>query len=126
MQYRILLVEADPTISKHLLALLRQRGYQCAAVTTLSAALAAMRDALYDAIIVDLDLAGGEPRACASELRSAGAASRLIGLDSRGEPPEDDRLQESFDTVIPKPFFVEPLFAALPTTSYDDVEAAEG
>ena len=117
MRCKILLVEPDPTISKHLAFLIRQRGYECHAVASVPSALAELRRRPYEVIIVDLDLTGGRPQACATEFRDAGAAARLIGLDSRGEPPGDDPVHHAFDAVIPKPFVVEPLFAALPTPS---------
>lgn len=115
MQASILLVEADPTISKHLACLVREMGHQCRSVSSLPVALAELRRQPYDVVIVDLDLARSGPVAFAAEFRKARATARLIGLDSAGEHRGRDALHETLDAVIPKPFVAEPLLETLPT-----------
>jgi len=109
MRPRILLVEPDPTIRKHLAALLERLGYACASVATLVDAMAEARREPCALIIVDLDLAGGDPDDCAARLRAAAPAARLIALDSDGLPALD-----AYDALIPKPFLADPLLAAIP------------
>lgn len=115
MQARILLVEADALISKHLVTLIRRHGYSCEAVSSLSAALDALRRDAFGLIILDLDLPGTDPSAIAKELRGIRPEVRLVGLDSVAESRGGGASSPAaFDAVIPKPFVVEPLLAALP------------
>ena len=114
MSHRILLVEADATIRKHLVGLIRRLGHDCAPVASLAAALDELRQRPCSLVIVDLDVACGNPASLAAQMRLADATVRLVALDSHGAPPGDDPAHQSFDAVIPKPFLVEPLLATLP------------
>lgn len=110
MAGRILLVEGDATIRKHLIALLRRLGFTCRSVGSVAAALDEARRQRYPLIIVDLDLTGRDPHGCAAHLRNAAPSARIVALDGNGDSPVD-----AFDAVVPKPFVAEPLLAALPT-----------
>ena len=112
---RILLVEPDHTIGKHLNSLLGTLGYTCRSVTSVTSALAEMAGQAYPLIIADLDLAGGDPAALAARLREACGSARLVGLDSTGDPCGDVPALNGFDAVISKPFLAEPLLATLPS-----------
>jgi len=114
MRRRILLVEGDPTIRKHLAALLARLGYPCCPVASLAAALAEVESETYPLIIVDLDLAGGDPRGVAVRLRTLAPAARLVGLDSAAAASGADPALDAFDAVIAKPFLADPLLAAIP------------
>ncbi len=105
----ILLIEADPTIRKHLSTLLDARGYQCLAIPSLEAALAEAPRRSYAVVVVDLDLAGSDAGAMAGCLRGAAPTAQLVGLDAGGGV----RGLEAFDLVVAKPFLAEPLLAAI-------------
>lgn len=114
MATRILLLEADPTLRKHLKSFLHGLGYECNCVDTLAAALIELRERPCRLAIVDLDLAGGDNAAFAAEFRRAAPAVRLIALDSAAEQRPADPPDRPFDAVIPKPFLADPLLAMLP------------
>ncbi|MFW6108784.1 MAG: hypothetical protein ACOC8D_03110 [bacterium] len=109
MSRRILLIESDPTIRKHLAALLERVGHSCSPVDALEPALREARRHPYPLIIVDLDDAGADLAGWADTLRSVAPDARLLGLDSTGTCPPN-----LFDVLVPKPFLAEPLLAALP------------
>lgn len=110
MARHILLVEADPTIRKHLAALIERAGHRCFSVDSLAAAVREAGRHPYPLVIVDLDEAGRDPVECAQTLRAVAPGARLLGLDSSGTCPPD-----AFDLIVAKPFLADPLLAALPT-----------
>ena len=113
MRVRILLVLDDPTIRKHLRALITRQGHVCRCAPTLEAALEVLRRAPCPIAVVDLDLLGRDPAASARELRNASPRARLIALDSLAESDGAAGTESPFDAVIAKPFFLDPLLAAL-------------
>jgi len=113
MQFRMLFIEADEMIRRHFVGLMRRHGYECQPVVSLAAALEALREGAFSLVVLDLDLAGPDPSATASELRRSNPALRLIAFDSVAEHHGADVGPPAFDAVIPKPFVAEPFLAAL-------------
>jgi DNA-binding response OmpR family regulator len=111
MQARVLVVEADPTLRRRLAALVESSGYPCQTADSLPAAIEALRRNSFSLVIFDLDLAGQDD--AAAELRAANPALRLIGLDSVAEHRAGHSGRAQLDAVIPKPFLVDPLLAAM-------------
>ena len=114
MQVRILLIVGDPTVGKHLAALVAGRGYECSVVPSLAEAGRELRERAYALVILDLDLLGDDPVPTARQFRRAHPTVRLVGLDSLAEHRARGG-DSPFDAVIPKPFLIDPLLAALPT-----------
>jgi len=120
----ILLIEGDPTIRKHLSALLDARGYPCLAIPSLEVALVEARRRPYAVVVVDLDLAGPDAGALAARLRGAAPAAQLVGLDTGGGV----RGLEALDLVVAKPFLAGPLLALIsqllpPDASWGEMSA---
>ncbi|HUT34237.1 MAG TPA: hypothetical protein VNE39_12200 [Planctomycetota bacterium] len=117
MPVRLLLVLGDPLVLKRLRALFVRQGYSCRSAPTLRAALAELRRAPYPVAVVDLELLGADPAAAARALRSAQPGARLIALDSLTAGDTGNGVDSPFDAVIAKPFFYDPLLAALAATA---------
>ncbi len=122
MPHRILLVESDSTIRKHLVGLLTRVGHPCTPVASVRAALLELSVRPYGVIVADLDL--GAVDGLADQLRAACPEARLIALQSSLELPTRPGSGRGFDTVIAKPFVADPLLAALPAPDAGRAESA--
>jgi len=114
MQARVLLICAERIVAKHLATLFARHGYACHPAPTFAAALDELRRQPYHLAVIDLDLLGHDQVAAARRLRGTRSEVRLVALDTVAEHRVDAGSPSPFDAVIAKPFFVEPLLAALP------------
>jgi len=130
MNSRLLLVDDDQRLTAMVGDYLRSHGFDVDAASSLGAARDRMRQAPYDALVLDLMLPDGDGLDLTRELRADTRTRRLplLMLTARGEPT--DRivgLEIGADDYLPKPFEPRELLARLKAllrrTSPDDVAA---
>jgi len=109
----ILLAVADPTVRRHLLSLVAERGYACRQAASLAECARTLQSTRHPVAILDLDLLGDDPLHSAQTLLAKAPDIRLIGLDSVAERRADLDASPLFHAVIPKPFLAERLLGVL-------------
>ena len=114
MPAHVVLVIRDPTVAKYLPDALAREGFSCRCATTIAQAadfLATGRR--WAAIVVDRDLLTRRKVAELWEFKKAYPSIPLIALDSLGTDRGGEGTPPPFDAVVPKPFVLKPLLAAL-------------
>jgi DNA-binding response OmpR family regulator len=107
MTPRLLLIDDDARLTDMLVEYLRANGYEVDTAPTLASGRDRLRQAAYDALLLDLMLPDGDGLDLTRELRADARHRRLplLMLTARGEPP--DRivgLEFGADDYLPKPF----------------------
>jgi DNA-binding response OmpR family regulator len=107
MTPRLLLIDDDARLTDMLVEYLRANGYEVDTAPTLASGRDRLRQAAYDALLLDLMLPDGDGLDLTRELRADARHRRLplLMLTARGEPP--DRivgLEIGADDYLPKPF----------------------
>jgi DNA-binding response OmpR family regulator len=107
MTPRLLLIDDDARLTGMLGEYLRANGFEVDTASTLSSGRDRLRQAAYDALLLDLMLPDGDGLDLTRELRADARLRRLplLMLTARGEPP--DRivgLEIGADDYLPKPF----------------------
>jgi len=104
---RVLLVEDDPTVAAVIAGLLGASGHEVRHAENALAALSELASAIYDVVLIDLDLPGVDGLALARMIRSrasAGARQRLIGISARSAGDEETQcLAAGMDAFVRKP-----------------------
>ncbi|MBL8982861.1 MAG: response regulator, partial [Gemmatimonadetes bacterium] len=80
---RVLLVEDDPTLSRHTTQFLRQGGFAVDAAATGAAALELEAINGYDAVVLDLALPDMDGRDVCRRLRERGTTARIVMATAR-------------------------------------------
>jgi DNA-binding response OmpR family regulator len=107
MTARLLLIDDDTRLSTMVVDYLQANGFDVAVAGSLSAGRECLRQATFDALLLDLMLPDGDGLDLTRELRADARTRRLplLMLTARGEPP--DRivgLEIGADDYLPKPF----------------------
>jgi len=113
MPSRVLLVVADATLGKHLCRQIARHGLLCHLTASAADALDELAQRHYPVAVLDLDLLDSSAAAVARRLRAVRPGLHLVGLDSMAWRHGADDTSGLFHAVIPKPFLIEPLLAAL-------------
>ena len=104
---RVLLVEDDPTVAAVIAGLLGASGHEVRHAENALSALSELASAIYDVVLIDLDLPGVDGLALARMIRSrasAGARQRLIGISARSAGDEETQcLAAGMDAFVRKP-----------------------
>jgi DNA-binding response OmpR family regulator len=109
---RLLLVEDEPALARGLADNFRDEGYEIRVEARGDQALAAVRDARPDLIVLDIMLPGRSGLDVLRDLRSAGDTVPVLMLTAKGDVV--DRvvgLELGADDYLPKPFAVRELLA---------------
>jgi len=112
MTTRLLLVEDEPALARGLSDNFRDEGYEVQVEARGDRALAAVRDARPDLIVLDVMLPGRSGLDVLRDLRSAGDTVPVLVLTAKGDVV--DRvvgLELGADDYLPKPFAVRELLA---------------
>ncbi len=112
MTARLLLVEDEPALARGLADNFRDEGYEVRVEARGDQALAAVRDARPDLIVLDIMLPGRSGLDVLRDLRSAGDTVPVLMLTAKGDVV--DRvvgLELGADDYLPKPFAVRELLA---------------
>jgi DNA-binding response OmpR family regulator len=111
---RLLVVEDSDKLVAMLQSSLATHGFAVDCMGTLTDALAAVRSACYDAIILDLALPDGDGLALVNQLRGSGSATPILVLSARGRLEDRIKgLNAGADDYLPKPFALDELVARL-------------
>src|SRR6185369_3397628 len=111
---RVLVIEDDAELGSRLQNGLREQGYSVDLATHIDAALTQAATGVYDLLIVDRMLPGGDGLDLLSDLRAAGVKSPAIFLTARGDV--SDRiagLDAGADDYLIKPFSFPELLARI-------------
>ncbi len=109
---RILLVEDQIDLARHIDRALKRRDHEVKAVCTGPDAVAQALERRFDLIVLDINLPGFDGFKVLEELKSHSVASRVLMLTARGEV--HDRvagLSAGADDYLTKPFAMEELLA---------------
>lgn len=111
---RVLLVEDDPTLSRHTTQFLRQGGFAVDAAATGAAALELEAINGYDAVVLDLALPDMDGRDVCRRLRERGTTARIVMATAR-DAIEDriSGLDLGADDYLVKPYALGELAARL-------------
>jgi len=100
-------VEDDPTVAAVIAGLLGASGHEVRHAENALSALSELASAIYDVVLIDLDLPGVDGLALARMIRaraSAGARQRLIGISARSAGDEETQcLAAGMDAFVRKP-----------------------
>ena len=111
---RILLVEDDRETRQLVETWLREEGYRLHSVGRCAAAAAAMREASYDAILLDLRLPDGSGVGLCREWRRAGVRTPILIVTARTDVSSRvEGLDAGADDYLGKPFAIAELRARL-------------
>ena len=111
MVQRVLVVDDDPTIRRTLRINLRARGYDVEEVGSGADALATLRDAAPDIVILDLGLPDLDGVEVLRRIRS-GSAVPVVVLSARQQSDDKvEALDEGADDYVTKPFGMDELMA---------------
>ena len=109
---RILLVEDNEELARHVARALRRAGHDCALAADGPGAVAEATRHRYDLVVLDVNLPGYDGFEVLRRLRDAGVPARMIMLTARSAI--DDRvagLRAGADDYLTKPFAMEELLA---------------
>ena len=104
---RILLVDDEPNIVMSLEFLMRKNGYQVGIARNGTEALAALHDAPYDLVLLDVMMPDVDGYQVCRQLREnpARPATKVIFLSAKSQPADVQKGYEAgADLYIPKPF----------------------
>jgi two-component system, OmpR family, response regulator MprA len=105
MEGRLLVVEDDPQVRSMVARTLRYEGFEVTSVGDVSTALAAVRNAPPDAILLDLLLPDGDGVDLCRRLRATGARFPILMLTARdGVNDRVEGLDSGADDYVVKPF----------------------
>ena len=114
MGRRILILEDEPLLTKHLRRLLLARGYEVQVAGTVGAFLVAARRQRFDALLLDLSLPDGDGLNAWAEARSAQAGAVAVMMTAFRSPEVARRAEDlGISALLPKPLEVPLLLAAL-------------
>ena len=114
MGRRILILEDEPLLTKHLRRLLVARGYEVQVAGTVGAFLVAARRQRFDALLLDLSLPDGDGLSAWAEARSAQAGAVAVMMTAFRSPEVTRRAEDlGIRALLPKPLEVPLLLAAL-------------
>ena len=109
---RILIVEDDARLARHILSALIEAGHDPAIVQNGETAIGQVQESRFDLILLDVMLPGMDGFEVLQRLRETGATARVLMLTARGEV--NDRvtgLQMGADDYLSKPFAMQELVA---------------
>jgi len=111
---RILILEDEPLLTKHLRRLLVARGYEVQVAGTVGAFLVAARRQRFDALLLDLSLPDGDGLSAWAEARSVQAGAVAVMMTAFRSPELARRAEDlGIRALLPKPLEVPLLLAAL-------------
>ena len=111
---RLLLVEDDPMIGESMEEVLRRENYAVDWVRDGDSALLALRQDIYDLILLDLGLPKKQGMAVLRQYRAQGALAPVLIVTARdGTPSRVEGLDGGADDYIVKPFDVDELLARI-------------
>ncbi|HYV57065.1 MAG TPA: response regulator [Candidatus Nitrosopolaris sp.] len=114
MGRRILILEDEPLLTKHLRRLLVARGYEVQVAGTVGAFLVAARRQRFDALLLDLSLPDGDGLSAWAEARSVQAGAVAVMMTAFRSPELARRAEDlGIRALLPKPLEVPLLLAAL-------------
>jgi len=109
---RILIVEDDAGLARHIFSALIEAGHDPAIVQNGETAIGQVQESRFDLILLDVMLPGMDGFEVLQRLRKTGATARVLMLTARGEV--NDRvtgLQMGADDYLSKPFAMQELVA---------------
>jgi len=109
---RILIVEDDARLARHIFSALIEAGHDPAIVQNGETAIGQVQESRFDLILLDVMLPGMDGFEVLQRLRKTGATARVLMLTARGEV--NDRvtgLQMCADDYLSKPFAMQELVA---------------
>jgi len=109
---RILIVEDDARLARHIFSALIEAGHDPAIVQNGETAFGQVQESRFDLILLDVMLPGMDGFEVLQRLRKTGATARVLMLTARGEV--NDRvtgLQMGADDYLSKPFAMQELVA---------------
>jgi len=109
---RILIVEDDARLARHIFSALIEAGHDPAIVQNGETAIGQVQESRFDLILLDVMLPGMDGFEVLQRLRETGATARVLMLTARGEV--NDRvtgLQMGADDYLSKPFAMQELVA---------------
>ena len=109
---RILIVEDDARLARHIFSALIEAGHDPAIVQNGETAIGQVQESRFDLILLDVMLPGMDGFEVLQRLRKTGATARVLMLTARGEV--NDRvtgLQMGADDYLSKPFAMQELVA---------------
>lgn len=112
----VLVIEDDPNIVDLIRANLLVRGYQVAAASDRSEALAALEARRPEIILLDLMIPGVESFELCYEIRERTPAGLIVVSARRGEQDKVTALNAGADDYLTKPFGIEELMARITAT----------
>jgi len=121
----VVLIIPDRTVAKYLATVLARHGLACHQAATVAQAVALLRaGGQWAAIVVDCDLMTRRHLADLRELKKAHPTIPLLALDSLATRHTCDQPDPLFDALVPKPFVLKPLLAALKRLTPGQANAA--
>lgn len=102
--FKLLLVEDDPTVAEVMIGLLHAQGHRVTHAAHGLAALAETANADFDAALLDLDLPGMDGLALARQLRANGFAAPMLAVTARADADAEPQSRAAgFDGFLRKP-----------------------
>ncbi len=112
MSERVLLVEDEELVGTMVRMNLSHEGYDVTWVRTGPAAAAAVRERVFDLILLDIGLPGADGIAVLEGMREAGIGTPILMLTARGDiATKVETLNLGADDYLPKPFDIAELAA---------------
>jgi two-component system, OmpR family, response regulator MprA len=112
MDGRLLVVEDDPQVRSMVVRTLRYEGFEVVSATDVASAMAAVRQAPPDAVLLDLLLPDGDGVDLCRRLRASGARFPILMLTARdGLSDRIQGLESGADDYVVKPFSTTELVA---------------
>ncbi|MCP5519823.1 MAG: response regulator transcription factor [Verrucomicrobiales bacterium] len=109
---RILVVEDDGKTARFVAQALKSEGFAVDVLDNGDDALAALRANAFDAVVLDIMLAGRDGLSVVRQLRASGNRTPLLLLSARGAVNERiEGLNAGADDYLPKPFVLDELLA---------------
>jgi len=120
MQRRMLILEDDATLRKHLCRLLGRHGFEVHAVASVAAFLGWALRIRFHALLLDLSLPDGNGLEAWERARSAQSGAVVVLMTAYGNDDVASRAGGlGIQTLLPKPLDVPRLLAALGAPSAD-------
>ncbi len=111
---RILIVDDERPLSRHVIAALTEAGHDATAIHDGESALGEAANASFDLIVLDVGLPGIDGFEVLRRLRARKITTRVLMLTARGEVTDRvTGLQLGADDYLPKPFAMQELVARI-------------